>query len=285
MKLNIKILITGLAIIILTNVVALGGVAYNRSGDPDAVVELTERELYKAYQSGIEKENTGLRLSISCRIETTENEFSHGNRNCSGSPRWLDKEKLIQLGFEYKSYDKNKKHQYSNKVLPKEAYLVLEYDGDTHDRALASKDKILASERKLQSNNPENKEFEERASQAQEQLIAEQQYNSRLFAIDAGLDRAALRKAYPEKNRYLMMKASIRPEWKTRINGHIWSGRITELFIGIINVPLEYRNAISSLEQGLRRNRKSEGPRFKVTVAFGKRSEPWVTGVEVIGKE
>ena len=36
MKLNLKTLIAGLTIIIATNAVALIGVAYNRSGEPDA---------------------------------------------------------------------------------------------------------------------------------------------------------------------------------------------------------------------------------------------------------
>ena len=284
MKFNIKILGAGLAIILLTNVVALGGVAYNRSGEPDAVVELTERELYKAYRSGIERENTGLRLSISCRIETTENGFSAGNSNCSGSPRWLDKEKLIELGFEFKPYDKSNSQQYYFRVLPKDVYLVLEYDDDTHQRAIISKEKILAKATELKSNNPGNNEFEERVKQAEEQLTAEQHYDSRLFAIDAGLDRTALRKTYPERNRYLIMQASIRPQWRTLKNEHIWSGQITDLFIESINVPLAYRNALPALDKGLGRNRKSEGPRFKIRVAFGKRAEPWVTGVELIVK-
>ena len=48
-----KIFIAGLAIIIVTNIVALAGVAYNRSGEPDAVVELTERELGLPYRYGM----------------------------------------------------------------------------------------------------------------------------------------------------------------------------------------------------------------------------------------
>ena len=38
-------LIAAIALIVLTNVVVLAGVAYNRSGEPDATVTLTEREL------------------------------------------------------------------------------------------------------------------------------------------------------------------------------------------------------------------------------------------------
>ena len=164
-------------------------------------------------------------------------------------------------------------------------YLVIEYDGDTHQRAIVSKQEILTKEEELKNNNPGNKEFEERLEQAQQQLTAEQQKDSRLFVIDAGLDRETLRKTYAQKNRYLFMKASIRPEWRTLKEEHIWSGKITGLFIESINVPLAYRNALPAIEKGLDRNRESEGPRFKIRVAFGKRTEPWVTGVELIVKE
>ncbi len=50
MKSNTKILIAGLGIIIATNVIALAGVAYNRPGQPEATIELTERELAMPYR-------------------------------------------------------------------------------------------------------------------------------------------------------------------------------------------------------------------------------------------
>ena len=56
---NTKILIAGLAIIIATNVVALAGVAYNRSGNPEAQIELTERELAMPHRYRMNKENRG----------------------------------------------------------------------------------------------------------------------------------------------------------------------------------------------------------------------------------
>ena len=99
MKRNVKILIAGLSIIIVTNVIALGGVAYNRSGEPDALVELTERELDIAYRYGLERENTGLRLNINCRVETLQDDYAYANNNCWGNPVWLDQQKLIELGF------------------------------------------------------------------------------------------------------------------------------------------------------------------------------------------
>lgn len=54
-------LIAGLALILIANVYVLAGVAYNRSGDAAAALELTERELRI---QRMKKENTGLFLRL-----------------------------------------------------------------------------------------------------------------------------------------------------------------------------------------------------------------------------
>jgi len=283
MKKNSKVLIAGLAIILLTNVVALGGVAYNRSGEPDALVQLTERELHITYQYGLERDSTGLSLKINCRVETTQPDYGYGNSNCWADPIWLDKAKLIELGFEFKPYDKNKSYRHYERVLPRDVYLVLEYDGEVHQRVLQRAEQHLADEQALKINNPENPEFEERVKRATEMQQAEQNYNSRLFAIDAGVDKEALRNTYPEKDRYIFVKASIKPAWRFNNNQRIWTGRISDMLIEQINVPLEYRAVFRPIEKkGSRRNRDTDGPRYAVEVAFGKRAEPWIVGVEAI---
>ncbi len=283
MKKNIKVLIAGLSIILLTNLVALGGVAYNRSGEPDALVQFTERELHITYQYGLERDSTGLSLKINCRVETLQQDFGYGNSNCWADPLWLDKKKLIELGFEFKAYDKNKNYRYYERALPKDVYLVLEYDGEVHQRVLQRAEQHLAEEQVLKTNNPDNPEFEERVKRASEMLQAEQIYNSRLFAIDAGEDKEILRNTYPEKDRYILMKASIKPTWRFNNNQRIWTGRISDLLVEGINVPLEHRAVLRPIEKaGSRRNRNTDGPRYAVQVAFGKRAEPWIVEVEAI---
>ena len=278
---NLKILIAGLLIIVVSNVVALGGVAYNRSGEAEALVELTERELNIAYRYGLERDNTGLRLSINCRLETLENDYGYGNRNCWGEPLWLNHEKLIELGFEFEAHDKDRSYRAYQRVLPKDAYLVLEYDGPSHQRVLQAKEQKLLEEQTLQGNNPEKPEFEERVKQAEKNLLTEQNFNSRLFAVGAGLNAVELRKSYPDTGHYILMKASVRPSWHFKDQRWTWSGRISDLLIESINVPLEHRTVLFPIEKaGSRRNPESDGPRYQVKVAFGKRLEPWVVGVE-----
>lgn len=282
MKLNVKILIAGLAIIIGTNVVALIGVAYNRSGEPDAIVELTERELGMPYRYRMNKENTGLGLRINCRIEESEQNYSYGNFNCWGNPAWLNKEKLIELGFTFKPRkEKGEGFFPYDKTLPRKVYLVLEYNGAAYQRALASKEKALSEQQALLANNPDKAEFEKRVKNAQDKLDSEQHYNSRLFAIDAGQDKTVLRSTYPDTSRYILMQASIKPVWNSTKNENEWIGTITDLLIDTINIPLEHRAVFEPLEDAnLRRDPNKQTPRYKVRVAFGKRAEPWVVAVD-----
>jgi hypothetical protein len=57
-------LIAGLALILLTNAVALLGVYQNRSGEPESMLTLTQRELQQPYGWGMARENSGISLRI-----------------------------------------------------------------------------------------------------------------------------------------------------------------------------------------------------------------------------
>lgn len=282
MKLNVKILIAGLVIIIGTNVVALVGVAYNRSGEPDAVVELTERELSMPYRYRMNKENTGLGLRINCRLEMDAQVYGYGYTNCLGNPAWLNQEKLTELGFSFKSRKEKEEGYFSyEKALPRTVYLVLEYNGAAYQSALASKEKELSEEKALLANNPGKAEFAKRVKSAQDKLNGERNSNSRLFAIDVGQDKTALRSTYPDKSRYILMQASIKPVWNSNKNKDEWIGMISSLLINTINIPLEHRDVLEPMENiETRLDRIKQTPRYKVRVAFGKRVEPWVIGVE-----
>jgi hypothetical protein len=278
---NIKVLIAGLAIIVVTNVVALVGVAYNRAGEPEAEIELTERELAMPYRYGMGKENTGLGLRIRCRIARENEHYGYGR--CSGTPEWFTREKLIELGFKLQLREEaGTAHQVWKKELPRKAYLVLEYDGALYQRAVASAEEELNAQQQLLKNNPNKEEFTKRVNAARDRLKAEQHYHSRLFAIDAGMDETALRRLYDDSSRYLIMQALIKPIWRrsdTEKEGK-WEGWITGLLVGTINIPLEHRSVFEPLEDTQHnRNRTEQPPRYEVSLALGKRTEPWVIAV------
>ena len=279
-----KILIAGLCLIVVTNVVALAGVAYNRSGEPDATIELTERELGMPYRYRWTKENTGLALQIKCRVEDRNQRYFFGQTGCRGYPDWLNQTKLAELGFNIKpELETLKQYARYKRALARDVYLVLEYNGPAYLRALSHKQDVLNEAQALLANNPDTEEFKERFRKARENLELEQHSNSSLFAIDAGQDKTALRNAYPDNSRYIILKASIRPSWRSEKTNHEWTGFISSLLINKINIPLAHRAIFAPIEdQEYRTKRGKNPPRYKVRIAFGKRSEPWVMGVEAL---
>lgn len=283
MKTNTKIFIAGLGIIITTNVIALAGVTYNRAGEPETQIELTERELGMPYRYRMLKESTGLGLRIKCRLEGNS---YYGYGNCNGMPKWFSREKLIELGFKLQPLEEQRdwrRHYAIEKELPRKAYIVLEYDGAAYQKALAKAEQELNAQQQLLDNNPNKEEFEKRVKAAKDKLEGEQLYFSRLFVIDAGPDMTKLRKTYPDNSRYLIMQATVRPGWSGNGKGKEgeWKGRITQLLVNTINVPLKHRAVFEPLEDDqVNRNQNQGTPRYKVKLAFGKRAEPWVIGVE-----
>ena len=69
-------LIAGLALVAVTNGVALGGAAWNRSGTPDSVLALTQRELEPPYMFKGAQENSGLTLPQFASTRTGRNSVS-----------------------------------------------------------------------------------------------------------------------------------------------------------------------------------------------------------------
>ncbi len=283
MKVYRKVLIAGLVIIVMTNVIALLGVLYNRSGEPDAVVELTERELSLPYRYRFNDENTGLSLSLNCRLAEEAEYYSYAS-HCNGRPIWLDAEKLKSLGFDIDlSADQQSEYAYSDKYLSRPVYLVLEYDGDTYQRVLAKTEQLLANERELLTKGPDNSELQRRVENAEKRVYREQHNNSRLFAIDAGLDKHALRSHYSDSQRYLIVAGLVQPIWGTRDDKYQLLGLISDLLIDGVYIPLEYRPLFDSFQdEPTRHYSEKTDPRYRVKLAFGQRAEPWVLAVSHI---
>jgi len=76
-------LFLAIMLVIVVNIMLLAGVWYNRTGPPDAVITLTERELPLL---NAQEDDSGIALRIAYR---TQNET------------WLDRAKLEELGFDY----------------------------------------------------------------------------------------------------------------------------------------------------------------------------------------
>ncbi len=278
-----KTMAAGALLILLANAAALIGVYLNRSGEADSRLTLSQRELTMPWGWGMAKENSGLALGLSWRVaDANVGDYYGGYGNSGGTPEWLDAERMAALGFDTATMaEDNAGRRRGERQLPREILLVLELAGPAWQQAQERARQNAARHEAARLANADSKEFAEKAKRAQEQLNREENFSSRLFAIDAGLDRAALRARYPDRSRYLILKGTLRPrlvtyEKKTRLSGYVSALAVTQ-----INVPHALRPLLEPALRTPRRMADDAGAHFEATLAVGQRLEPWLESVLV----
>ncbi|MDD4978365.1 MAG: DUF4824 family protein [Gallionella sp.] len=251
----------GAALILLSNAVALSGVAYNRSEPIESQLTLTQRELQHSYRNT--KDNSGITLNLNWRVaQIKHEEYAVGRW---GMPSWLDQAKLIELGFDVNTLAASDEYRSRYKeALPREALLVLELSDAAYQQTLQQAKEDMELAQRLLAENP-SEEFKRRSKYAEEKYADEQQTSSRLFVIDAGLNLEVLRAKYTDRKRYAIVHGLIRPSVTHDKGVSKFGGYISELHADAVNVPLAYRSVF-----------ENDAP-YDVTVAFGKRLEPWIT--------
>lgn len=260
-------LVAGAVIIVVTNVIALAGVAYNRSGDPESTFQLSDRELGEPSGWGFESENSGIALRIRWRVLGKRPDDDQAGKPyfpiSSGPPEWLNSAKMAELGFDVSSIDGSSasRSRYSRQ-LPKEVLLVLELDGPAYHEMLARAEAYV-----------------ERAADGRNQLEREKNENTRLFVVDAGLDADELREKYPSRSRHAIVRGTIRPWVVWDDSEAALAGHVSALSVSQVNVPLAYRAPFDP--QHRRSGRTGGGAPFTVTVAYGRRLEPWIVSASV----
>lgn len=277
-----RTLIAGVALILATNIVALGSTAYNRMDTPESTLTLTQRELWLPYSFGFGGENSGLALNLRWRVlsgeENDDTGAMIGHVGTGGIPAWLDQAKLATLGFDVSKFENAPEgRSHYARLLPKEVLLVLELDGPTYQTALERARRYLQKQELLLATNEGKKEFERRVKNAKLQLEREELQNSRLFVVDAGTELDALRTKYPDRARYAIVRGEVQPRLITNKIGSRLSGYISNLSINLINVPLDYQQVFEPILKSSRRSQPHPTSPYVVSVAFGKRLEPWIT--------
>lgn len=226
------------AVVVVANLLALASVARNRSGEPEAELWLTERELPRAPWTD---ESSGVFLRL---------EWARSRPGSKADWPWFDRAKLESLGFDcsHPADAKDADSHYA-RVMPREAFVVLELDGEAFARWLE------AREAQPPAPSPPSGPPESPRETA-----------SRLVPIDAGTDAAALRRLHPDRARHLIVPAVVSPAWK---DGLVF-GRIRQLRVSQVHVPKDVANGVPALRQ-----RGTAAPRYEVLVRFGRRLEPW----------
>jgi hypothetical protein len=277
-----KTLAAGAALILLANAVALTGVWLNRSGEADSRLTLSQRELGMPWGWGMSKENSGLALALNWRVaDPGAGEFYGSGYGFSGGvPEWLDEAHMAALGFDTTAVaEGNAGRRRFERALPRGVLLVLELAGPAWQQTLERARQNAARHEAARLANADSKEFAEKARRAQEQVTREENQNSRLFAIDAGLDRAALRAKYPDRSRYMILKATLRPRLVTQDKKTRVSGYVSEVAVTRINVPHGLRPLLEPALRQPPRPADDRGLPFEAVIAVGQRLEPWLESV------
>lgn len=259
-----------LALVLAVNALALTGVAYNRADEPEAAMTLSERELPLVGGYGRE-ENSG----VSLRLEWNWD---------AAVETWFDAAKLTELGMSVP--EKREESDAIRQPLPKQVFVVLEYEGEAWRRFQEEKErKLLELEESLKRGETQEDQIVGQRNSLKHGLYS----GSRLFPVAAGLDPGPLRQRYPDNRRYLIVPAlaratSVHEEGRDKIGGMIDSLLVAELHVPLnLNAPL-LDLAPSGPLFNYRHDSPAEPPepRYEVDVRWGRRLEPWVTEVRRI---
>ena len=191
---------------------------------------------------------------------------------------------MASLGFDVSpSKDMQDDFRWSSRQLAKEVLLVLELDGPAYQQALQRAQQYAAEQDAKLAALPDDKAMQQSAKSAHEEARREEQDNSRLFAIDAGLDLNELRAQYPDRNRYAIVRAQVQP---SSIGGQSKiAGYINRISIDEINVPHEYHAMFDiRVRPAIERTQTSGRRTFEASVAFGQRLEPWLIDISAAEK-
>ena len=273
-----RTLAAGIVLILLTNAVALGGAWWNRAGEPESQIFLTERELALPYRGYRMTENSGLALRLAWRVADGEGKAQYSNYGGGGVPAWLDGERMAALGFETRAgrYERQQ---------PRDVLIVLELAGPDWQLALQQAEENATRHAAAAAVNADSKEFANRAKRAQEAWRHEELASSRLFAIDAGRNLAALRARYPDKTRFMIINGTVRPRLVSRDKQTRFAGYIDDVSASRINVPFALRPVLEQLQTRPRNKAENEEPRYAASLAIGQRLEPWIVSLSALNPE
>lgn len=273
-----RALFAALGLLIAVNAVVLLGVARNRSGEPDALLTLTERELPLSW-SFRHKENTGVSLHLNVNSASEE-------------LKWFDEAKLAELGFDTRHFRRSDSWRVYREQ-PRKAFVVLEYDGEAWQR---HRQRQLQEIENLAVQVREGKLKPEEAENRKKEKLFRLSVASRLFSIDVGSDPGVLRRRYADRSRYLILPAQVRMmvDWERGSAGKEGEerlhGLVQQVLVDELHVPRRLHGGLLALP-GKSRIHPAYTPfdardparvGYRVQVAVGRRLEPWTKGIEIV---
>jgi hypothetical protein len=183
-----------------------------------------------------------------------------------GEPGWLDGAKLTELGFDLARTDRGDDEERYAEPLPREVLLVLELDGPAYREVLVRAERRIAALEAKAAARPSDRSAGSAPEWARKMRDELRDHGTRLFVVDAGLDRDGLRAKYADRKRYAIVAGRVnvlRPYWAQYRPDEI-KGYVEQVNVDELNVPVELRPTIGP-DKG-----------FEAVVSFGRRLEPWL---------
>ncbi len=264
-------LLAGLALILLSNAVALAGVWYNRQGEPESQLQVSERELWRG-GDGPRQENSSLALRLDWRRPTpvdASNRYERAN---------LEQQQLLALGFAPLAGPEQDDRRRDG---TRQALIVLELDGPAYQAELRHAEQYLQRARKVLGAAPNDTGLLAQEKSAQAELEDQRLRQSRLFAIDVGLDATALRQRYPDRSRYALVRGTVRAWCECNTSQRRLVGQISQVANDSLNVPYAWRTSLA--KQLANSYFDAKRLPMQVQISFGRRLEPWISDVQVPG--
>jgi len=206
---------------------------------------------------------------------------------------WLDTAKLRELGFRA-DYDPADPEAVTGceREGSRAVFLVLEQEGEAWKSWMSAREaRVEELRRKVESGAAGGKDLQD----AETLLALDRAMRSRLFAVDAGLDRESLRRRHPGPGilvvRGVLSPVLLQPEGEPpRIDA------VVELLPDRIHVPAELRPHFAPFlprkteQEVVGRERKEPEvawlapvqPRYRAVLAFGRGLQPWLASVDRI---
>jgi hypothetical protein len=221
------------AIVVGANVAAWGAAALNRSGEPEAVLVLTERELRLPAR---QTENTALTLRLVFEPPRQAREEPR-------APGWFDRAKLESVGFDCRRPVTAANAAYYRTRAPRSTFAALEHrEGPSLD--------------------------------------------SHLVPVDVDNDPAALRLRHPDTRAVAIVEATVALQYVgNEGQPPFLTGRVTSVLPPEIHVPRTWRGVLEGLQSDAEPGTwppPQHEARFRATVVWGRRLEPWITNVELL---
>lgn len=243
-------------------------VSANRAGEPESLLQLTEREFTFGQSSALWKRKH-LKLQwnvVSGGVEPSEPKESWRPR--WQYPTWFTLQKLHTLGFTVDHPHSTAQSELAALPAPRTAFLVLELGGSAYREAV-----------RMAQQDLDTAASEIAHTQAQQELHAVQHLDSQLYVIDAGRDAAQLRAQYPDRSQYMITRGLVAPgyHWDAERDQWIILGRVAGLTLPRVAVSnATYARIIAGLG-----DRQSTGwkPRYRIDIAHGQHFEPWAVQV------